>query len=410
MKQKILVIGITMNCAGTEKSFLSFASALDYGKYDVDLLLAKKEGLFLSLLPPQIRIIEMEEYGDMFQLSSGNAVKTIWNCFGKKNPLVLFEVFPYLLKILLNKKSRSKTATRLWCRLLQKVPSVKENYDIAVAYWGDRSMFYMVDKVSAKKKIAWLHFDYGNPPRDDKTYLNYFLKCDRVVTVSSVIDQSLRSHLPQIADRCVLMENINNPQLVRDMAGHGDSFTDHSFAGKRILTVGRISEQKGYDMAVEALALLCRDGFDVKWYILGGGEEQDIRVLRDQAATLNVEDRLVFLGTTVNPYPYIKDCDLYVQPSRHEGKPIAVEEAKILSKPIVVTNYLSAHEQLKNGLFGEICEISSEGIYRSCKHLLENSTLREAFMEELSRHTFGNSEEIQKFYQMVKYDSRESKS
>lgn len=408
MKQKLLVIGITMNCAGTEKSFLSFAGALDYSRFDVDLLLAKKEGLFLSLLPPQIRVIEMEQYGEMFQLSAGNAAKTIWNCFGRKNPLVLFEVLPYFLKIIFNKSKRSETATRLWCKLLKRFPAVRESYDVAVAYWGDRTMFYMADKVKAKRKIAWLHFDYGNPPRDDKTYLSYFQKCDRVVTVSSAIDRSLRKHLPQIAGRCVLMENINNPQLVRDMADNGSSFEDHDFTGKRLLTVGRVSEQKGYDMAVKALAMLCGAGYDIKWYILGGGDEKDIQALRNQALALGVGDRLVFLGTTVNPYPYIKDCDLYVQPSRHEGKPIAVEEAKILQKPIIITRYLSAAEQLADGAYGEICDISPEGIFESCKYLLDNPDRCAALSEELAKHVFGNADEINIFYKMLETERAET--
>ena len=92
-KTKLLIIGITMYPAGTEKSFLSFASCLDYDKYDVTLLLAKKEGLFLPMIPPQIRVIEMTDYAEMFTLNGGNAMKVIWNTMVKKNPKLLFEIF-----------------------------------------------------------------------------------------------------------------------------------------------------------------------------------------------------------------------------------------------------------------------------------------------------------------------------
>lgn len=397
----MLVVGITMNCAGTEKSFLSFADCLDYDKYDVTLLLAKKEGLFLDLLPKEIKVIEMERYGDMFTLSGANAAKVIARDFCRKNPLVCFELLPYVIKTVLCPKKRSFTAMRLWVHMMRRFPEVKGEYDIALAYWGDKSMFYTVDKVKAKKKIAWLHFDYANPPRDDGLYEPYFAACDKVVTVSDKVDASLRAKLPSIAEKCVLMENIQNTRLIRSMAEKGERFTD-DFDGKRILTVGRVSEQKGYDIALEALIRLVNDGHNVRWYILGGGDAADINALKSRAREAGVSDRLVFLGTTQNPYGYMKSCDIYAQPSRHEGKPIAVEEAKVLCRPIYISNYLSASEQLSDGKYGVIGEIGVEGTYEGISKLLNDGELRDALINNLSETDFGNMDEINVFYDMIK--------
>lgn len=402
MKKKMLVCGIIMNCAGTEKSFLSFANQINYDKYDVDLLLAEKTGLLLDYIPKQIHVMEMPKYGDMFTLSGANAASVIWRDFVKENPLTLFEILPYAVKMLLNPKKKSDIAMRMWCHFLRKFPEAIGEYDICLAYWGDKSMFYMVDKVKAKRKIAWLHFDYANPPRDDELYLRYFKKCDNIVTVSDAIDSSLKAKFPEIADRCVMMENINDPKLIREMALVGETFPDRAYRGLRVLSVGRVSHQKGYDTVIPALAKLRKEGFDFRFYILGGGDQEEVNALKETAVDAGVADMLILLGTTANPYTYMRDCDVYIQPSRHEGKPIAVEEAKILLCPIIVSRYLSAEEQTAGGELGMVTDIGSEGVYRALRMMLSDPALRDSYSDKLSKIHFGNASEFAKFETMVK--------
>ena len=205
--------------------------------------------------------------------------------------------------------------------------------------------------------------------------------------------------LPPIADKCMVIENINNSKLIRDLALKGDEFPDRSFQGKRILSVGRLAHQKGYDMIVPVLRRLRDDGYYVRWYIIGEGEERDELIKQIMAA--GVPDMLFLLGTTVNPYSYMRDADLFVMPSRHEGKPITVEEAKVLMKPMVVTNYLSASEQLEGGKLGEICEMTPDSIYLAVRKMLDCPEVADAFTEELSRRDFGNAQEIEKFYSLI---------
>lgn len=401
-KQKMLVVGITMNCAGTEKSFLSFLSALDFERFDVTLLLAKREGLLLDQIPDCVNVRIMKKYGDMFLLSGKNAAKTLVDCFVKENPLCLFEIFPYFVKTLLSKgEKRSSAATWMWLHFMKKMPAIEEEYDVAVAYWGDRTMFYMCDKVKAKKKIAWLHFDYANPPRDDEIYLPYFKKCDSVVTVSRLVDDSLKAKLPEIAERTVMMENIISPSQIRGLAEVGDTFPDTDFSGKRILTLGRISDQKGIDLVVPVLKRLREENLNVRWYILGDGDEDYKQYVSGLLNEAGIADMMIFLGTTQNPYRYLRDCDIYAQPSRHEGKPIAVQEAKIMCKPILAAHYLSAPEQLEDGTLGVICDIDSDAIYEGIKKLLTDESLCDTLRQTLAVRDFGNAEEIEKFYKMA---------
>ena len=409
-KQKLLVIGITMNAAGSEKSFLSFANCLDYEKFDVTLLLAKKAGPFLPKIPPQVRVIELPEYGEMFTLDGANATKTILHCFVRKNPLLLFEIFPYFIKTKLFPKKAHDTATRLWCRLMRHMPPLPGEYDAALAYWGDKTMFYMCDKVTAKHKIAWLHFDYEHPPRDDKTYFHYFNACDRLVTVSDTINRSLQCHFPALREKCVHMENIIDAKDILQSAENGKGFPDSDYTGLRILTVGRIAEQKGYDMAVTAMQRLCADGIDARWYILGEGTPADVAALRAEITAAGLETRIRILPRTNNPYRLMRDCDIYAQPSRHEGKPIAVEEAKILEKPILVTNYLSAGDQLLDGKHGMICAIDADSIYKGLKELCLSPQKRAEYKAVLAKSPKGNAEEMQVFYEMLQTLDREKNS
>jgi glycosyltransferase involved in cell wall biosynthesis len=400
MKKKILFIGITMNCAGSEKSFLSFVNTLDPERFEVDILLARREGLFLDSLPEYVNVIEMEEFGDHFLLSGKNAVSNIWNTFIKKDLLYGFTVLPYFIKLVLFKSRRESIATRMWIALMKHMKRIDTHYDVAVAYWGDRTMFYMIDRVDADVKITWLHFDYSFPKRDNDIYLPYFEKCDAIVNVSEAVDNALKRELPSLESRCLVIENINSASLIRKMAKSGEVFSD-GFEGKRILTVGRIADQKGYDLAIPALARLVREGFDVKWYVLGAGDEDYVNGIKALAEREGVSDRFVFLGTTPNPYGYMKACDVYAQPSRYEGKPISVEEAKILAKPIFVCNYLSASEQLEGGEFGVIGEISTEGIYSGLKTLLGDGALAKSLSDKLSERVFSNESEIEKFYALL---------
>jgi len=402
-KIKLLFIGIVMNSAGTENSFLSLVSGLDYEKYEADLLLAKNQGLFMELIPKQINVKFMPEYGELFLLSGKNAFSNLFNTFVKKNPLTVFAILPYFIKFALAPKNKVKTATALFIEMMRKIAPAADEYDAAVAYWGDRTMFYMIDKVpNAKKKIAWMHFDYGTDKRDDAAYLKYFKKCDAIVNVSAAVDNALKQKFPEIADKCLIIENIQNAGFIRRRSLERESYPDiDHFKGMRLLTIGRIAEQKGLDMIPEILAKFKADNYDLRWYIIGEGEPSEKEKIINLALERGVAGMLIFLGQKINPYPFMRDCDVYVQPSRFEGKPISVEEAKIMRCPIVASNYLSATEQLADGKYGVIASIDPEDLYVKIKALLDDPQKRETLTKTLAAEDFGNRDEIKKFYGLL---------
>lgn len=410
-KEKLLFLGCEMNAAGTEKSFLAFLSALDPEKYEVELLLARAGGDLFHLLPDWIRVTEMPVGGEMFTLSGSNAASVIFRLFVRKNPLRLLEILPYFLRMKLAPAKRSLIAMELWVRMMKKLPAHRGEYDIAVAYWGDKTMFYMIDKVQAKKKIAWLHFDYANPPRSNKTYLPYFSACDGVVTVSDTVDRALRDTLPSIASKCVMIENLIDRESLYAMAEAAPTYTD-GYTGIRIVSVMRICHQKGFDFIPPILAHLTRAGREFRWYVVGEGTAADVAYLTSECERLGVSDRLVLLGTTPNPYGYLRDADLFVLPSRHEGKPISVEEAKAFAKPIVVGHYLSAEEQLLGGRLGVIAESKPDTLAAAVDHLLAHPEARAALAEQLKIHNRTSAikadGEMAKFYELVRKNSEKT--
>ena len=380
----MLIIGIRMNAAGTEKSFLSFSKYIDYEKYDVELLLASKTGEFLKFVPPQIKITDMGKWGWIFDITKDNAAALITKNVIKKNPFFAFSLVPYIIKMKRGGVSRLYAANRLWVKLMKKMPVREEEYDIALAYWGDHTMFYMVDKVNAKKKISWLHFDYDEPPREDALYLPYFEKSDKIVTVSNEIKNSVIKKFPSLESKTVVIENVIDKDDINRKAGEKTDFCD-DFDGVKILSIGRLCEQKGFDLAIPAVARLFCEGENLRYYIIGEGSGEYRQKLLDIARENGTEECVRFLPQTDNPYKYMARCDIYLQPSRHEGKPISVEEAKVLCLPICVTEYKSAREQLGDGSLGYICEISEDGIYNGLKTLLRDKDKREEYRTALSK-------------------------
>lgn len=215
-------------------------------------------------------------------------------------------------------------------------------------------MFYACDKVRAKRHLTWLHFDYCHPEREDALYFSFFSRCQRVICVSDDCTRLLKTHFPGLSDRIITFENRISPTRIRMLAAEPRQLPHAAEGQITVLTVARICPQKGPDRIPHALNLLKKRGLSIRWVILGDGSEKEKAALLANARELGVSDQLILCGTVVNPYPYFTACDIFALPSRFEGKPITVEEAKILGCPIVVCDYLAARRQLDNGRLGII--------------------------------------------------------
>lgn len=166
-----------------------------------------------------------------------------------------------------------------------------------------------------------------------------------------------------------------------------------------LLSVGRFSEAKNYDNVPDICRRLRAEKLDVKWFLIGfGGDEA---LIRQRIAEAGMQDHVIILGKRSNPYPYIKACDIYVQPSRYEGKSVTVREAQMLCKPVVVTDYPTAQSQIQHGVDGVIVPLDNEGCAKGLAEVIRDKELQQRLKEYLKTHDYGNEKEVEKIYSIL---------
>lgn len=386
--KKMLVVIMYLGMGGAEKSLVNFLNELRPEDVEIDLLLFKKKGELLKQVPEWIHIL--------------NTPKELAVLYGAK-PYGFRGCYRALLRLvgtaitnILSGHGERRDYIRWKYFYSGAIPQLGKTYDIAVSYLSGESMYYVVEKVKADHKFTWVHTDYqtsGGCPEDDR---NYFQQLDRVITISEKCVESINEAIPEVADKVVLLPNVVSSVLIRKKSLEfiPEEYNKDVF---RILTVGRLEKVKGIDLAVEAAGILKKKCSFV-WYVVGEGSER--KTLTDRIRELGLEKSFILTGLKENPYPYIRYCDIVVQPSRYEGKSIALDEAKILAKPIVSTAYPTVVDQLceEEGL---IVEISPEGIAQGILELFENPERRKRMTDYMNNHHYGNTFLVEKYLEYL---------
>lgn len=393
MKKKLLFIMNNLNCGGAEKSLLSLLQTIDYSKYDVDLFLFKHEGIFMSKLPKQVNMLEEPHHYRYFDMSIKTA---LMDCL--KNGKFSVALFRLLAGyIFYTEKNAARREQRVWKYLSYTMPALSGTYDAAIGYLEKNPVYFGIEKVKAKKKIGYIHNDYNKLQMDSNIDNIYFEYLDHLVTVSDICGEVLEQRFPQFKRKVEVVQNIVSPTLIHEMSLESSNVYNNK--STTILSIGRLNQQKGFEMAVEACKKLVEIGYDIKWYVIGEGEERSKLELMINEYQLC--DHFYLIGIKDNPYPYIREADIYVQPSRFEGKSIAIDEAKILNKPIVVTNFTTAKDQITHYENGLIVDMNSTAISEGIIEVMESEALRDSLIECLSKESLGTESEIEKFYALT---------
>ena len=389
MKKQLLFIMPDLGSGGAEKSLTTLLNLFDYEAYDVDLFLFRRQGLFLPNVPPQVNVTDG---GKDYELFDGSASACIKSSIKKLN----FSLAANRIKYIAALKSGNKTAT--WGCIKKVLYRTDKHYDVAVAYLEGNSIYYCVDCVDADVKIGYIHNDYNGLGLDKNFDRRYFEKLDYLVSVSDECVNVLKENFPEYENKIKLMLNIVSPTVLKSL-GNDNAEEYKNTKAKKLLTVGRFSSQKGYDMAVAAADILNRKGYDFRWFAIGKGQLEE--QIKEQIKSLGLEEKFILLGEKSNPYPYINNCDVYVQPSYFEGKSIAIDEAKIFAKPIVCTSFPTVYDQLTDGETALLAEINAESIAAKIEMLLKDDSLCKTLSDNLKKEKAGNEEEIDKFYQLL---------
>ena len=350
---------MSLNVGGVEKSLVNLLNMIDYKKYSVDLLLFQRKGAFLKQIPGEVNLIEEPNVKILFQ----SALYTIFH--DKKSlhntKLLFIRCFASVIEKL-RWKQYDQIRLHRWIDFYSKnIPNNSNGYDVAVAYSGGETAYYIIDKVNAGRKVYYFHSDYSKIDIDAELEGKYVNQADIIVTISDVCKQSLDHLFPKKKDVIVVLSNLSSQKLIWQLAK--DYFPSEFQVDRKkikIVSVGRLDRVKGFDMAVEAANILKQSGIDFCWIIVGEGVER--KNLEKQIKKYGLENQLILVGLKENPYPYILNADLLIQTSHLEGKSVVLDEAKILKTPAIITNYNSAHDQINDGIDGLIVDMSAEGI------------------------------------------------
>ena len=395
MKPRFFIAIHYLELGGAEISLIGLLNAIDTSRYDVDLFVYSHRGELMKMIPAGIHLLpEVKEYAQIEKpikevLKQGGweiALARLWakyrfSRYAKKNDL----------------KDGAAILHYISESVMPFLPDLTKygEYDLAISFLIPHDI--VLKKVRAKKKIAWIHTDYTRISVDVNKELPIWSRFDKIASISQDVTQTFLQIFPSLSDKIVEINNILSPLFVQNRAK--EFAVSLANEKQNLLSVGRYTSQKNFDNVPDICKRIREIGCDVYWYIIGyGGDETFIRSRIKEAG---MEEYVILLGKKENPYPYMKACDIYVQPSRYEGNSVTVREAQMLCKPIVVTDYPTANSQIKQGVDGIIVPLENEGCAKGIVEFIKNKALQKKIVNYLQTHDYGNEKEIEKIYSLI---------
>lgn len=402
---RILFVINTLGQAGAETALLSLLQTLAREKgearYEISLYVLTGQGEMASRLPADVRLLNKKYREESVLTAKGRKYlkKTVLKAMFTRGTVV--KLFPYLVKntcAMLGKK-RLLPDKLLWRVLSDGGMVLPEEYDLAVSYLEGGAAYFVADHVKAAKKAAFIHVDYEKAGYTRALDKDCYLAFDKIFTVSDEVREAFLKAYPELPDKTEVFHNILNKEEIVRRAEEGEGFTD-GFTGIRLLSVGRLTAQKAFEVSVDAMKRLKDAGKNVRWYVLGEGDQR--KKLQEQIDTLGLTEDFILYGAVNNPYPFMKQADIYVHASRFEGKSIAIQEAQILGKPMVVSDCSGNREQVCHGKDGLMCGLTPESLAENIMLLLEDEALRGKLGAAAAKKNADAAEEIQKLLSMLK--------
>ena len=399
-KPRIFIAMHYMEIGGAETALVGLLNALDPARVDVDLFLYDHRGEMMQFIPEWVNLLpQIPKYSVLERPIVELVKRGFWGIaaarlWAKWLSQKAYKRSGSTLENNGGLDKMSKCTTPLLPKINQSV-----TYDLAISFLTPHRI--VAEKVKAKKKIAWIHTDYTRVWVDVEDELKVWQKYDYVASISGDVTNTFLQVFPSLAPKIVEIENILSPTFVRKRAELQDVDKEIRHEGAiTLLSVGRFSDAKNYDNVPDICKrLIGKTKLNIKWYIIGyGGDEA---LIRQKIKEAGMEDHVILLGKRSNPYPYIKACDIYVQPSRYEGKSVTVREAQMLCKPVVVTNYPTAPSQIRSGIDGVIVPMDNEGCAHGLAEVICDKFLQERIIAHLKTHDYGNESEVEKIYTLI---------
>ena len=362
-KKKLLFVSYGLGIGGIETCLVNLINALPEEQFQIDVLLMNPQYKLKSRIKRSIQYLDSFNY----VMNTTDTMNSIYKHGG---------IIKNLGKFISYCKFRIRVKLRIssW-KTFKKLPV---HYDIAVAYsQNDYSPYYVIDKVSASRKVMWYH--NGAYEADKKKYerdKKYYNKFDYIVAVSSDCRNILKDKFNFPDRKLIVLRNICDAAFIRNKA---KEFTPSTFKDgvMHIVTVGRLTKEKGANLAVEVCRLLCEEKANIQWHWVGDGNQRE--KIKKKIQEYKLQEKFILEGNQTNPYPFIKNADIYVQSSYYEAYSTTITEAKILGKPIITTDVGGMRDQIINGDTGIIVKISENELKEAILKLIKNEKLRQRF-------------------------------
>lgn len=396
MKKNILICSHGLDIGGAERALLSMLYNFDYGRFDVDLFLYHHDGIWMNQIPAQVNLLpELPEYAALsVPMQQLIALKQYGVLAGRLVGKIAAAVYDKL-----HKTSDSAVAieySHKYTRRYMPPISPDKNYALAISFLTPH--YFVLDNVRADKKIAWIHTDYQaldiNIDSERKMWGSY----DYIASISEACTKSFLTKFPELKNKIILIENTLSEQLIIKQAKKIILNEMPKDGTIRLLSIGRFSYPKNFDQIPDICRRIVDGGKGVKWYIIGYGDDTEII---EAIKYNNMDKHVIILGRRDNPYPYIAACDVYVQPSRYEGKAVSVREAQLLHKPVIITNYPTSPSQLIDGYDGFIVPLDNQKCAESIIALLDRPDQLALVAHNTYQVDYTNKNELEKLYQII---------
>ena len=367
-KRKVFIAIHQLNLGGAQKALISALNAIDYAENEVTLYVRKDR---LDLLPQVNRNV------------SNIIINQDHTRYYRKPYAVLLHIKSKINDLL--KRSNESNDEKLKQYIVKKQIEFEKrhyfseelSYDIAISYIQGYTAKAVAENVKAKRKVMFYHDSTDSLHQLHCEIMQHF---ERIYCVSKGAQKAVQGFYPQYAEKIECLENYVDAESVRLKANeYVPDFPDNKLI---LCSCGRITPVKGYDLAVEAAEILKQNGLEFKWYFIGDGVDRP--KIESLISEKQLEDHLEITGMQENPYPYIKNCDIYVQPSYEEAHPLSIIEAQILGKVIASTATVGGQSIINNGENGVIADINAESIAQKICVIYQDKTLQKTIRNNLT--------------------------
>lgn len=398
MRPRVFIAMHYLELGGAESALIGLLDAWDYDRADIDLFLYAHRGELMRYIPARVNLLPENKHYAAIESPIKDAMRN--GCFG----VAMGRLLARGSHARFTRRHRPENDGSIFAHIGKAVtpflPRMATGvYDLAISFLTPH--FQVLSRVDARRKLCWIHTDYSVVSPDIELETPMWGAFDSIISISPDVTRSFLKPFPGLKDKIVEIENIMPVGLIRSRATEPLPAGTYSEKTFDMLSIGRFSHQKNFDNVPSILRrtieVTGRD--DLRWHLIGYG--QDETIIREAIAREGMEGRVIIHGKKENPYPYIAGCDLYVQPSRYEGKSVCVREAQALGRPVVIADYATAPSQVIDGTDGVILPLDNEKFAQGLSRVMADKALRQHLVDGCKARDYSNRSEIEKIYSLI---------